>query len=97
MSFSGADYRDMIIHLATYFAPSVGKRHVDFAFQYKWEDEFYRGTAYLENKLRRLEEVYKDGGDGAVRVSFGSFGPDALREGLGSIEKLRYWKQPTPQ
>jgi len=88
-----SDYRDMIFHLATYFAPSVGKRHVDFVFQYKWEEKFKRGTIYLEEVLSYLEKTYLSGGDGAVRVTFGSNGPDPLRDGVGPIVPLRYWKQ----
>jgi len=81
----------MITHLATYFAPSAGQRHVDYVFQYRWEEEFYRGTNHLSRVLGQLERSLIEGGDVEVLLNFPSK-RDPLRSGQGRLEPLRYWR-----
>lgn len=89
---TGNDMRDIITHLATYYSPSVGQRHVDYIFQYRWEEAMTSGLSSIVGSLRDLEAVFNSGGDDGVRSMLVGGGRDKLRDGVGKLEPLRYWK-----
>jgi len=95
---NSSDIRDIIMHLSTYYSPSLTASDVDFIFQYRWISVYSQGQGMprIINELQQANAMSPGSRDEWLTQRYPS-SRDPLRPSLNQLRQLRYWKIDQPR
>jgi len=97
-SVDSTGIRDIVMHLSTYYSPSLTTSDVDFIFQYRWISVYGdgKGIPRIINELQQANAMDPESRDDWLNQRYPN-SRDPLKPNMGPLRKLRYWKIDQPR